>query len=318
MMPKVVTVTLNPAFDLTGSVASLNVGSVNLVDGDSLSPAGKGINVAKVLSDLGGEVLVTGFLGRDNSAQFKQFFKANRLDNHFVDVAGSTRTNIKIVDEKGAVTDLNFAGFEVTEQDITKLESTILSLAEQAEYFVFAGSLPKGLPANKVVAWIDLLQQQDKKVILDSSKEMLKLGVAVKPWMIKPNEHELAELFQLQTLPVTRDALIQRCRELGDKLVADGITNVMVSLGADGLLWIDSQQTLFAEPLSVKVASTVGAGDSVVAAFCWASVIGMPKSDSLQFCTAMGAHAVSQVNVGVSSLSLITEKQAQVKLHVLN
>ncbi|MDF5484591.1 PfkB family carbohydrate kinase, partial [Vibrio parahaemolyticus] len=100
---KVVTITLNPALDLTGSVNELNVGSVSLVQQSNLHAAGKGVNVAKVLSDLGADVTVTGFLGKDNPELFHQLFNDINVKNEFVEVKGATRINVKLVEANGNV-----------------------------------------------------------------------------------------------------------------------------------------------------------------------------------------------------------------------
>ena len=115
---KVVTVTLNPALDLTGHLPSIYPGGVSLVDEGSLHAAGKGVNVAKVLSELGAEVTVTGFLGTDNQEMFCQLFEQIGATDKFVRVPGSTRINVKLVEQSGSVSDINFPGVEVTPQAV--------------------------------------------------------------------------------------------------------------------------------------------------------------------------------------------------------
>ncbi len=139
---KVVTITLNPALDLTGSVNELNVGSVSLVQQSNLHAAGKGVNVAKVLSDLGADVTVTGFLGKDNPELFHQLFNDINVKNEFVEVKGATRINVKLVEANGNVSDINFPGVQVAADEITRFEETLFRLAETHDYFVLAGSLP--------------------------------------------------------------------------------------------------------------------------------------------------------------------------------
>ena len=141
---KVVTVTLNPALDLTGSLNVLQTGSVNLLDTGSLHPAGKGINVAKVLAELGAEVTVTGLLGADNQDAFVQLFASRNITDKFIRVQGASRINVKIVEKSGQVSDLNFPGVAVTKDEIKQFEQTLFALAKSHDVFVIAGSLPQG------------------------------------------------------------------------------------------------------------------------------------------------------------------------------
>ncbi len=128
--PKVVTVTLNPALDLTGNLDLLTAGTVNLVEKGSLHPAGKGVNVAKVLAELGADVTVTGLLGADNQEPFCQLFETLGVTDRFVRVNGASRINVKLVEASGQVSDINFPGVAVSEQDIKPFEQTLFALAE--------------------------------------------------------------------------------------------------------------------------------------------------------------------------------------------
>ncbi|MCV5261166.1 PfkB family carbohydrate kinase, partial [Escherichia coli] len=132
---KVVTITLNPALDLTGSLDALKVGSVSLVAQSSLHAAGKGVNVAKVLSDLGADVTVTGFLGKDNPELFHQLFTEIGVKNEFVEVEGATRINVKLVEADGQVSDINFPGVQVTAEEIARFEETLFRLSDTHDYF---------------------------------------------------------------------------------------------------------------------------------------------------------------------------------------
>lgn len=292
---KVVTITLNPALDLTGSLAELTAGTVNLIQSSDLHAAGKGVNVAKVLSDLGADVTVTGFLGQDNPELFHQLFEQIGVDNQFIKVEGSTRINVKLVEESGRVSDLNFPGVSVTQTDIEKFEHTLLELAQRHDYFVFAGSLPQGISPQQCSAWIEKLREQGKKVLFDSSKAALKAGIDAQPWLIKPNDEELSDFIgESLTTPT-------QCQSAAETLSTKGIENIVVSLGAEGVMWLNDNQWLTAKPPRMQVVSTVGAGDTLVAGLCWGHMQEMPKPDLLRFATALSALAVSQIGVGLTS-----------------
>ncbi|MFH4367967.1 1-phosphofructokinase [Vibrio diabolicus] len=292
---KVVTITLNPALDLTGSVNELNVGSVSLVQQSNLHAAGKGVNVAKVLSDLGADVTVTGFLGKDNPELFHQLFNDIGVKNEFVEVQGATRINVKLVEANGNVSDINFPGVQVTADEIARFEETLFRLAETHDYFVLAGSLPGGVTAEQCAAWIKALHQQGKKVLFDSSKAALKSGIEAHPWLIKPNDEELGDFVgeHLETP--------EQCQAAAQTLSDKGIENIVVSMGADGVMWLNQGKWLRAQPPRMNVVSTVGAGDTLVAGLCWGHMQLMPKNDLLRFATALSALAVSQVGVGLTS-----------------
>lgn len=292
---KVVTITLNPALDLTGSVNELNVGSVSLVQQSNLHAAGKGVNVAKVLSDLGADVTVTGFLGKDNPELFHQLFNDIGVKNEFVEVQGATRINVKLVEASGNVSDINFPGVQVTADEIARFEETLFRLAETHDYFVLAGSLPGGVTAEQCAAWIKALHQQGKKVLFDSSKAALKSGIEAHPWLIKPNDEELGDFVgeHLETP--------EQCQAAAQTLSDKGIENIVVSMGADGVMWLNQGEWLRAHPPRMNVVSTVGAGDTLVAGLCWGHMQLMPKNDLLRFATALSALAVSQIGVGLTS-----------------
>lgn len=308
---KVVTITLNPALDLTGSVNELNVGSVSLVQQSNLHAAGKGVNVAKVLSDLGADVTVTGFLGKDNPELFHQLFNDIGVKNEFVEVQGATRINVKLVEANGNVSDINFPGVQVTAEEIARFEETLFRLAETHDYFVLAGSLPGGVTAEQCAAWIEALHQQGKKVLFDSSKAALKSGIDAHPWLIKPNDEELGD-FVGEHL-----ATPEQCQAAAQTLSDKGIENIVVSMGPDGVMWLNQGEWLSAKPPRMHVVSTVGAGDTLVASLCWGHMQLMPKNDLLRFATALSALAVSQVGVGLTSQEELENIKRQTEVSAL-
>lgn len=162
----ILTLTLNPALDLTGHLEQMQVGEVNLVRSGHLHPAGKGINVARVLKDLGAQVLVSGFLGQENQAPFHELFHECELGDHFLVVPGATRINVKMVEASGRVTDLNFPGVTVSEGELLRFEHRLQELLPQIEYVVVAGSLPGGVTPVRLSQWLHLLAERDRKSVV--------------------------------------------------------------------------------------------------------------------------------------------------------
>ncbi|MCG9677251.1 1-phosphofructokinase [Vibrio sp. Isolate24] len=312
MTNKVVTITLNPALDLTGSLSSLKQGSVNLVHESSFHAAGKGVNVARVLSDLGADVTVTGFLGRDNQEMFCQLFQDIGADDQFIRVNGATRINVKLVEQSGDVSDINFPGIAIDELALSQFEAKLEELTEHHDYFVLAGSLPKGVTPERCASWISYLQGKGKKVLFDSSREALKAGVASSPWLIKPNDEELSD-YVGRVLTST-----QECQSVAEELNKLGIENVVVSMGADGVMWLNQDEWLQAQPPHMDVVSTVGAGDTLVAGLCWGHMTSLEKTELLSFATALSALAVSQVGVGVPDIEQVHTLQKQIKINPLS
>ncbi|MGF1764659.1 1-phosphofructokinase [Aliivibrio kagoshimensis] len=298
---RVVTVTLNPALDLTGSLNQLNVGSVSLVDHSSLHPAGKGVNVAKVLADLGANVTVTGILGEDNQEPFCHLFSENNITDAFIRVEGASRINVKLVEPNGQVSDINFPGVTVSELDRVAFETQLFALADTHDFFVIAGSLPRGVTPEHCAAWISELNKRNKKVIFDSSKAALYAGIDAVPWLVKPNDEELADWAGKAI--EDRDELLSVAEAISKK----GITNVVVSLGAQGVLWLQDNNWLQSVPPKMKIVSTVGAGDTLVAGMCWGALQQWDRTKTLRFATALSAQAVAQIGVGVESLETIVK-----------
>ncbi len=315
---KVVTITLNPALDLTGHLDLLSAGTVNLINNGSLQAAGKGVNVAKVLSDLGAKVTVTGFLGRSNQDLFCQLFAKMAAHDAFIRVDGATRINVKLVEQDGRVSDINFPGIQICQQAIAEFELNLFELAQHHDWFVLAGSLPPGISPKQCANWIKKLQKMGKKVLFDSSRAALAAGLESQPWLIKPNDEELSELVG-NTLSSTQD-----CQFAAEQLADKGIENIVVSLGERGVIWLDNNapfvdRWILSQPPKMKVVSTVGAGDTLVAGLCWGHM--QPEWDRqqiLSFATALSALAVSQVGVGVVNIKDVEQLQSQVTLQTLS
>ncbi|MEF1261719.1 PfkB family carbohydrate kinase, partial [Vibrio harveyi] len=174
-------------------------------------------------------------------------------------------------------------------------EQALFRLAETHDYFVLAGSLPGGVSAEQCATWIEALHQQGKKVLFDSSKAALRAGIEAYPWLIKPNDEELSDFVGKHL------ATPEQCQIAAQTLSDKGIENIVVSMGADGVMWLNQGEWLRAQPPRMNVVSTVGAGDTLVAGLCWGHMQVMPKNDLLRFATALSALAVSQVGVGITS-----------------
>jgi 1-phosphofructokinase len=285
-----VTVTLNPAIDLTISVPNFRLGEVNRVVRDESHAGGKGVNVAAFLHAAGVPVLTTGLLGRPNAAIFDAFFTMTGIPHDFVRVSAATRTGIKVVDDVlGTTTDLNFPGFHVGPGDLLGVEAAIRRAVTPGCWVVLAGSLPPGAPDTTYRRLVAVAHECGAQVAVDTSGPALGEALQAGPDLAKPNAAELEEVIGRSL--ADRDALVAAARELA----AGGIGTVVVSLGAAGAVFVRSEQAVLAVPPPVRVASTVGAGDAMVAGAVTAALRGLPLTDTAALATAFSAVKIAQV-----------------------
>ncbi len=282
----VATVTLNPAIDRTIQVSGLAPGAVNRATHLGDRPGGKGINVAAALAQQGIRTAALGFLGRDNADIFATFLAERGIEDALLRLSGETRTGLKIVDpERGETTDLNFPGLAPTAEDLAALVSQLDTI--QTRWCILAGSLPPGVPVSFYRETIMRLKARGIRVGLDASGAPLRQALEAAPDFIKPNIHELTELMGHE-LP-DRAAVIAAARTL----TARGVPLVVVSLGADGALFVSNDEIVHALPQAITVRSTVGAGDAMVAGIVAAQLRGLSREETARHATACSLHALS-------------------------
>ncbi|GHS81768.1 phosphofructokinase [Pseudomonas sp. PAGU 2196] len=307
-MAKILTLTLNPALDITISLDTLRPGHVNRSQAQHSDAAGKGLNVAQVLADLGHSVTVGGFLGQDNLQPFEALIAWRGFADCFVRVPGETRSNIKLVEADGRVTDINGQGPEVDEAARTALLRQLEQIAPGHDAVVVAGSLPRGISLEWFRQLLDQLKSQGLKVALDSSGEALRVGLQSAPWLVKPNTEELGEVLGLAVQTPAQQ------RAAAERLLASGIEHVVVSAGEHGVSWFARDLALHAQPPTVRVASTVGAGDSLVAGMVDGLLRGDAPAQTLSRATAIAAQAVTQVGFGIRDREQLARLEAGVQL----
>ncbi|MGE7959772.1 1-phosphofructokinase [Pseudomonas sp. NPDC089530] len=310
-MAKILTLTLNPALDLTVQLARLEPGQVNRSEALHCHAAGKGVNVAQVLVDLGHQLTVSGFLGADNPQAFEALFARRGFVDAFIRVPGETRSNIKLAEQDGRITDLNGPGPMVDEAAQQALFERLERLAPGHDVVVVAGSLPRGVSPQWLHALLARLKALGLKVALDTSGEALRAGLAAGPWLVKPNTEELAEALGAPVLSLATQA------EAAGRLRAQGVEHVVVSHGAEGVNWFSAAPALQALPPKVSVASTVGAGDSLLAGMLHGLLSGQPAEQTLRTATAIAAMAVTQIGFGITDAAQLAQLEQGVRVHPL-
>lgn len=306
---RVGTVTLNPAFDLTIPLPRLRRGEVNRAAGAELRPAGKGVNVSVMLSVLGEPSHATGLLAREDLPAFENFLRPLSILSDFEPVPGRCRINVKLVEtEAGEVTDINPPGPPASAEAMAALSRR---LDRAPELMVLSGSLPPGLGPEALRSLAADLAASGRRVILDSSGPAFEAALAAQPFLVKPNRSELSGLLG-RALP-DRQALLDGAREVQ----ARGVRHVVVSSGGEGALFALAEAALWVRPPSVRLTTTVGAGDAMVAGLASGLARGLPPEALARLATGCAAAAVSRPPGGLPTLADVTRLAEAAHVEIL-
>jgi len=309
----ITTVTLNPAIDRTIVVNQFEYGSVNRVVSSREDIGGKGINVARILLALGSPSKAVGFIGRTNYPQAQTLLHNDAIPTEFIFVDAPTRTNTKLLENSThTTTDINEAGFTVSEKDLEAVRLLIRNSAAQSSFMVFSGSVPKGLDPSIYRRMIEQLPS-NCKAALDADGILLMEGLKAGPFLIKPNIHELES-----ALGRTLGSNTEVVEAANDLIRQYNITYVLVSMGGNGSILVTNNQALYAAPLSVNVKGTVGAGDSMLAGFIHGLSQGFDIATTLAWATACGALAVSQEGTQAFAKNDVEKMAALVLISTIN
>ena len=256
----IATVTLNPSLDKTVTVEGLVVDETNRWTSLRRDPGGKGINVSRVLHELGNETIAYGFIGGIDGQILEHLLGEQGVPYDFTSINGQIRSNFIITNLKTRrQTRIDAPGPHISRSELENLMDKITHIEPKPDFLVLAGSVPPGVPDDIYRQIIEETKKHGVKTVLDSDDEWLKEGIKAKPDVIKPNVHETEELLGEKL----RDeaAIIQALKTL----VGEGIEVVAISRGKDGLIVANGGKILKVIPPQVEIRSTVGAGDSAVA-----------------------------------------------------
>lgn len=275
----IVTVTPNPSLDRTELVEGFTRGEVHRAVSTRLDPGGKGVNVSRALAAAGTPTVAVLPAGGPAGERLGELLAPSGVPVVGVPIAGSTRSNIAVVEPDGTTTKINELGPELSPLELRAVEHRVTALAQSAEWVVLSGSLPRGVASDFYARLVRSLE--GTRVAVDTSGAALAEAVEASPDLIKPNREELAELAG-RPLPTEND-IVAFCAELP-------VTTVLVSLGAQGALLIQNGEAWHATAPPVDVRSTVGAGDALLAGFLHAGAKG---PDALRTAVAYGTAAVA-------------------------
>ena len=213
----IVTVTMNPAIDKTVDIDALERGGLNRIQHVELDAGGKGINVSKTIHALGGKSVATGFIAGNAGNIIRGVLDQWQITNDFIEVSGETRTNTKVFEKSGELTELNEPGPTVEEEDIKALLHKLEGYADQDTLFVLAGSVPQGVPKDIYCKITELVHQRGAKVLLDADGELFTKALKAVPDIIKPNRVELEQYAGMDYI-ASEQELLSAAEKLMEKL----------------------------------------------------------------------------------------------------
>lgn len=276
------TVTFNPSMDYSLEMASLIPGAVNRAKEAHLTPGGKGINVSVVLSSLGIDNRMLGFIAGFTGTELENCLKKRGYKTDFIRLSrGITRINVKLYGKE--TTDINAEGPHVSKKDLDALIGKLDSL-DKHDMVVLSGSVPPSMPEYSYQLITERMKKKKVDVIVDATGDLLLATLPDKPFLIKPNRHELASLFSEKNL--SRSDIEKYARKLREK----GARNVLVSMDSEGAMLItEDDRALFEKAPSGTPVNTVGSGDSMIAGFLTAYLKTGSFDESLRLAVSAGS-----------------------------
>ena len=280
---RIYTLTLNPAYDIHATTAHFLPCRENLANVTSRDAGGKGVNISRALHSGGTENTAVIVLGKENGGEFKESLASFGLNCLYFEKEGRIRENLTLHCETTGETRISFAGFAVDERILDEVEG---AMEVDGDTFVtYTGRTPAGIPGESVKAFLKRLQAKGAKVVIDSKSFTLEDLFALRPWLIKPNQEEIAEYFGCEIRNLEEAA--EKAKLLHEK----GIANAMISLGGDGALLACKEGVFTVHAPKIRPVSTIGAGDSSIAGFLAAAAEGKSAADCLKTAVAYGTAA---------------------------
>jgi len=308
----IATVTLNPALDRHVEVENLVLDDTNRWVKFTREPGGKGINVSRVLQELGGETVAYGFIGGHAGDDIKALLKEEGVHCDFTHIKAEIRSNFIITDLKShRQTRISAPGPQVTAGELKKLVDKITGIKPKPQYIVFAGSVPPGVPYNIYSELIEKMQGLDIMTVLDAADMWLIEGVRAKPDIIKPNVREAQTLLGVDLK--TEEDVIYGVKTI----VSSGVRIAAISRGRDGMIIADKNTVLKVIPPDVEVMSTVGAGDSTVAGLVLKLSQGGSLEEASRLAVAAGTAATLTPGTELCRKADIESLLTQVKVEKL-
>ncbi|HFI0445982.1 TPA: tagatose-6-phosphate kinase [Streptococcus suis] len=306
----ILTITLNPSVDIAYQLSQFQLDSVNRVEKVQKTAGGKGLNVTRVLKQIGEDVLATGFIGGELGNDVKNQLYQNHIKSSFVEISGETRNCIAILHE-GQQTEILEQGPTIQEHEALNFIEHLRNLLSKVEVVVISGSLPKGLESDYYVKIVELCKKFDVAVVLDCSGEALKkvLESKEKPTVIKPNTEELSQLIGSD---VTDEN--QELQSVLSSQMFQGIEWIVVSLGAKGAFAKHKDKFYRVRIPKIDVVNPVGSGDSTVAGIAASLAHALPDVELLKNANILGMLNAQEEQTGYVNLEHSKELYSQIEV----
>lgn len=282
----ILTVCSNPSIDCTVELNSLNVGKLNRIENKIITYSGKALNVAIGASRLGGDAVATGFMFSNDSGQFTQTLLKEGVPSRFVSTPGHVRINYKIIDKRSMMTEINDKGELVPEDKQEELLALVARLSQKASIVVISGSIPQGINDDFYLRMCKRIPE-NVKIVLDSEGEKFTKALSSDIYMVKPNLYELESYTKTKFL--TKRDMVEGAK----RIINTGVKKVLLSLGSSGAILTDGKTHLHCKSTNVAINSTVGAGDSMLAAACVMTERGLGDEEVLRCAVAAGTASIT-------------------------
>ncbi|MDB5096183.1 MAG: fruK [Cyanobacteria bacterium RYN_339] len=307
----IATVTLNPSLDKTLYVDALEVDDSNRCKRFRYDPGGKGLNISRVLWELGDPSLLFGFLGGDTGRRVEKYLRDEGLTCDFNWTSGETRENIILTStaEPMTQTKINLPGPTIREDEVHRLKRKLAGRAREYQTLVLSGSVPPGLPPTIYRDLAEDARLRGDRVVLDADGDVLKAGMAAAPFMIKPNLHELQRLVGRE---LADDVAIHGA--LDELLDAHAVELIVLTRGHKGVVAATRQMRLAAVPPPCEARTSVGAGDSMIAGFLHAYRGPETLAEALCWGVAAGTACVVSPGTELAHLADVQRFRSQVQV----
>lgn len=286
------TVTVNPALDYVLQLPEVKDGETNRSSDTQFLAGGKGINVSQILNQLGVDNTAWGFVGGFTGEELIRQLNVKKISSDFVRISDDTRVNVKIHAQEE--TEINAAGPDITAQEVAAFKSRLDDL-EAGDVVVLSGSLAPSLPTDFYESLLPLIREKGAEFVVDTTGEALLRTLKFNPLVIKPNHHELADLFDT-SFSSTADML-----EAAKKLQKLGAQNVMISMAGEGAYLVTADHVYHANAATGTVVNSVGAGDSMIAGFVGTWFEKHDAAEGLRVGSACGGATAFTADIAIKS-----------------
>lgn len=297
---KLITVTLNPAIDVTLMCTDIDLDRVSRVETELREAGGKGVNVSRVGKKFGIDGHCFSLVGRENSAEYRNLLSDSAGDFIGIEIEGRIRENLTLRSEEKCLK-LNRMGALASQDDLDRLEKALFEVLSPNDLVVISGSTPPGISADMLTRFCLNVKNAGGKILLDTESIDLENLLIIKPFAIKPNLHEFSKLFGMKNVPAKRVS-----SEMAS-LYRGGVENILLTLGDKGMKALCDGEFFEAGHVSVQVKSDVCAGDSALAGFAIGIIRGMDIADCVRLACACGTSTVMCEGSGVCDESSALE-----------